>query len=324
MAKRAVRADDDIREIVALRLLPPMGIARFGSSPEPMDNYTLEDPPDDAPGGFRRITLAETLVIDKDGAITHIRYADRTIAIDAANGAPKRSDVQSEVAFRDGDGLIKRVCPFFEVWAQFEQGGEFRPLTLRHLQKLGLGAGDVVWRVKAANTKVYRRTGQEADSVHARTRRFSDHQVHDLIGECEHFKPGKSILFGHVQYIRPRLSNDRQVDDVTSVIRARFTPGKGLVFGLRAGDPLTHGDVYWAFTDGGAETAGWNRYYAGDDNNLVPVTAPQDIYQGAMMGSTDDEDAWDKLSSGYFDDTCDGIIEVSIKGTDCTAYARFA
>jgi hypothetical protein len=277
-----------------------MGIARFGSSPHPMENYALQDP--EQPDFFRNIVPAPTLDIGNDGSIVEVRMPE-------------------VVQFRDRHGLIKPICPFFEVWAQFEQDGPFQPLTLDHLTQLGLRPSHVKWRATATNSKAWRRTGEPKDTVTASIDRFSDHRSHELRGTSPNFKPRKFISFGQVRYIKPTAG------PVTSVIRARFTPGKGLVFGPRKGDPFTHDDVYWSHAMGGPKSANWDRYYVDDeDNNKMPATAPGDIFQGWMMGLANSFEEWGKLSAGYFDDTCDGIIEVTIvhKRTRHTAYARFA
>jgi hypothetical protein len=52
-----------ISEIKELRILPPLAIARFGSSPEPLENYTLEPNSSDR-FGYRKIQPAPTLVVD--------------------------------------------------------------------------------------------------------------------------------------------------------------------------------------------------------------------------------------------------------------------
>lgn len=50
----------NIRE---LRILPPLAIARLGSAPEPVVNYTIDDDPD-KPLEFRGLKPQETLVVD--------------------------------------------------------------------------------------------------------------------------------------------------------------------------------------------------------------------------------------------------------------------
>lgn len=55
--------------IKQIRILPPIVIAQFGSSPTPMENYDLQLPLDDKgkpTTDFREIVPAQTLVIDPD------------------------------------------------------------------------------------------------------------------------------------------------------------------------------------------------------------------------------------------------------------------
>jgi len=288
-----------------------MGIARFGSSPEPMQNYRIDvlrdgDKPvvaTDANGDptrtYRRLLPAETLIVDPTtGAIT-------------GKVGPNGVDT---IRFRDDEGRIKPVCPFFEVWAQFVTDGDLLPLTQEHLAQLGLSPTDVRWSVAAANLKPFRRTGDPNDRVLAAMAPFADHDAKPLVGECANFKPGKSIKFGSVRYIQPTAEFPQ--------IRARFTPAAGKVFGPRSADPLTNDDVYGGYTSEPSPVGGfrgaWDRYWIGKPG-LPPVTAPGDIFQGEEVGDT-------KLSNGYFDDTCDGILSVSISlgGKSLEAHARFA
>jgi len=122
-----------------------MVIARFGSSPSPMDNYDVELPvgPDGKPTtGFRKIKPAATFNIDEsDGAIQSVT-------------------TPTIVSFRDVEGRIRPIAPFLEVWVEFDGTDELVPLRLDHLAALSLSASDVQWRVRAGNFKVYRRTDE--------------------------------------------------------------------------------------------------------------------------------------------------------------------
>ena len=215
-------AISDIKEI---RLLPSLAIARFGSSPEPMDNYDVVLPPHD-PGngqdgtGFRSLVPAPTLIV-VDGRITQESTPDR-------------------VRFRDAQGRVKPVAPFLEIWARFEDGGNLEPLTLQHLADLNLKPSDISWRVEVVNQKAFRRTGDANDRVTATVDDIRDHKRKSLEGSAGNFKAGKSIPFGHVQYIEPTAEFPE--------IRLRFTPAAGRVFGPRAGDPNLADDVYDAAT----------------------------------------------------------------------------
>ena len=299
--------------IKELRIFPPLAIGRFGSSPEPLENYTDEIVD---PTGFRKLVPAPTLIID-----------DATGAI-VQETSP---DPAAQVRFRDAQRRVKPLAPFLEVWARFADDGEFEPLTMAHLADLGLKLSDVKWSVQVANVKVFRRTGDAKDKVQARVQIQSDqndpdalHRAAPLIGQCKNFKPApnsplgvKTIPFGTVRYIRPT--------DGFPEIRFRFTPAAGRVYGTRAGDPLTVDDVYAGITAVPAPPNGpwsspfagsWDRYWIGAPSS-PPLTAPGDIFQGQMVAGT-------KVSDGYFDDTCDGVVQVQIRlgSTTLTASAR--
>src|ERR1044071_2115773 len=123
--------------ITGLLLLPPLAIARVGSSETPLANYCLEDDPEN-PLAFRRIVPAETLIVNE------------------ATGEASRGDSTTE-CFKDAQGRVRPVAPFLEVWAIVEDAGrvEEKPLTCDMLSN-----GDTVeWWVEVANRKVERRTG---------------------------------------------------------------------------------------------------------------------------------------------------------------------
>lgn len=302
-----------ITQIKELRILPPLAIARFGSSSVPLENYEIRVVD---PLGFRKIVPAPTLIVDDaTGEVTQETVPD-------PNGM---------VQFRDAQGRVRPLSPFLEVWARFEDGGMLEPLTKEHLKDLGLEPSALRWSVQAANIKVFRRTGDVRDKVIANLQVAADpadpdslHRAFALIGQCKNFKPTnaapgfKTIPLGTVRYVRP---SDRFPE-----IRFRFTPASGKVYGTRAGDPLITDDVYAGVTALPAPQNGpwsapfagtWDRYWIGAPGS-PPVTAPGDIFQGQMVGAT-------KVSDGYFDDTSDGIVQVSLRiGSEkLTAYARF-
>ena len=61
--------------IPELRILPPFAIGRLGSADRPLDNYTVEDDPEN-PLGFRRIVGAPTFEIDEKGRIPERAHAE--------------------------------------------------------------------------------------------------------------------------------------------------------------------------------------------------------------------------------------------------------
>lgn len=301
-----------VTTIKELRILPPLAIGRFGSSPEPLENHTtaIVDPLD-----FRKIVPAPSLIVDDaTGAITQ-----------ETTPSP-----QDKVQFRDAQRRIKPLAPFLEVWARFDDDPSLVPLTKNHLADLGLQPSDLTWMVEVANVKVFRRTGDPLDKVTARLQIAFDktdpdqlHRASQLFGQCKYFKPAntpfgvKTIPFGSVRYIRPT--------DAFPEIRFRFTPAAGLVYGTRAGDPLISDDVYAGVTALPAPPNGpwsppfagtWDRFWIGAPH-APPTTAPGDIFQGKPVGGT-------RVSDGYFDDTCDGTVEVRLRvgTTRLSAFAR--
>ncbi|PYQ31934.1 MAG: hypothetical protein DMF56_02210 [Acidobacteria bacterium] len=188
--------------IRALRILPPLAIARLGSSPDPLDNYNVVVSDDD-PLGFRTLEPARTLVVDRK------------------SGAIRREVTPKAVRFKDAKKRVKPVAPFLEVWADVD--GTLVPLTTSLLRKEKVRVEDVEWRAHVGNQKAWRRTGDPDDRIDAEVDWFNDHAPHRLLGRCKNFLKGKTLPFGDVQFIRP---NDKFPE-----VRLRFTPGKGSVYG---------------------------------------------------------------------------------------------
>jgi hypothetical protein len=281
------------RRIVELRILPPFAIGRLGSSPEPMDNYDLEIRD---PIGWRQIVPAKTLVVDRE------------------TGIPKLVMPTTPVKFRDDNGRIRPVSPFLEVWARFAGEPDLVPLTARVLEDLSVRPDALRWRAHVANIKIFRRTGDTNDKIEAQTPEFSDHGVHQLHGECKNFIDKKTILLGTVQYVAPT--------DELPEIRLRFTPAAGRVYGPLVPGKEKDPNVFEAVYDTGKGT--WKGYKEPDDATKAPKqgrlqTNPAQIFAG------ESKDGF-QISWGYFDDECDGIVEVSLglDGAPLKAFARIA
>lgn len=272
-----------------LRILPPLAIARFGSSATPLEAYELKICDND-PLGFRQICPALTLEIDP------------------VSGAVKQAYTPKRIRFRDGEH-IRPVAPFLEVFAK-TGNDTLEPLTIDLLAAEGLQPDAIRWSVEVGNLKAFRQTSDARDKVIATTGKFSDHGVHKLEGDSPNFRKEKKIPFGTVRYIRP-TADFRE-------IRLRFTPAQGLVYGANDQDPLFAGKpervVY--DSDHGGTWVGYQSY-----TNSRTLTNPSDIYEGAEDGETDE-----KLgpSKGYLDDVCDGpvTVELALKdGSTLTARA---
>jgi hypothetical protein len=274
--------------IQELRILPPLAIARFGAAPTPMDNYDVVVDPQ-RPLGYRHLRPAETF------------------AVDARSGEIVDTFVPTRVTFTE-DGNVRPVAPFLEVWA-LTDGGKLEQLTTGLLDSEGASASDLRWRVQVANLKVFRRTNIDADKVSADTREFSGHERRTLRGTCPNFLPGKTIPFGHVQYIRP--------NDAHPEIRLRFTPAGGFVYGasrtLAPQGPLDR-NVVDAVYDARPGRGTWLGYSDADPGR--PTTVPGGIYA--------QDPPFSLVSRGYLDDGCDGIVRVTltIGGRRLSAFGR--
>jgi hypothetical protein len=273
--------------ILGLCILPPIAIGRFGSSATPLEAFDLEVLEED-PLGFRKICPRETLEIDP------------------ASGAVARKYTPERIRFRDGDA-VRPVAPFLEVFAQ-TAADAWEPLTLGLLSDAGLGPQDVRWTVEVANRKIFRQTGNKDDQVSASVGPFSDHQVHELRGECTNFLNGKSIPLGNVRYICPTADFPE--------IRLRFTPATGKVYGssLRRRtnastdesmeDPVFKGHHDRIVYD--ADRGDWLNF--SNDQTSPTITSPGDIYQG--IPSNDPNKG--AICWGYLDDVCDGPVSVEL------------
>lgn len=280
--------------ITEIRVLPPLAIARLGSSSEPLENYNLELP--ESPVGHRRISPAETLYVGTDGAIA-------------------RASIPEKIIFRDGDS-IRPVAPFFELFARLD-GGDLIPVTTALLEEHGLSPAAVHWSVTAGNLKVFRRTGKDDDRIYARAEPFSDHDVHPLYGECKNFIVGAKLPLGSVRYIKPTWDFPE--------IRLRFTPATGKVYGastkrkqvdltghvVEKDDPVISAERVLYDVNRGT----WRGY--------ADTGAPTDTNPGAIYAGFQNKDNWE--SWGYLDDECDGIITAELKVGSQTlrAFAHF-
>src|SRR4051794_35722274 len=188
--------------ILELRILPPLAVARLGSSPEPLENYDLvvEDPLD-----YRKIQPSETL------------------RINPATGEIIEAYTPSSIQFRDGD-RIRPVAPFLEVFARTAPD-VLEPLTVDLLRAQGLAPEDLRWTVTLGNIKAFRRTGDPHDKITATTS-FSDHARYPLEGHCTNFLAEKPLPLGIAQYIKPTKAFPET--------RLRYTPAAGLVYGASA------------------------------------------------------------------------------------------
>lgn len=273
----------DIREI---RLLPPLGIGRFGGSAEPMHNYESSVT---AGAGFRSLAPSETLVVDEN------------------SGAIVARHVPATMRFKDGAGLVKPVCPFFEVWALFDAEEEYRPLTLAELTDLRLDATAVSWDATFANLKLLRRTGVPADRITAEQLGIADHARRRLDGRAVNFRANRSIHLGWVQYIRPTAEFPQ--------IRFRFTPPAGDVYGASQDNIVPQDRAVYDPTRGT-----WDNH----TDDAPPTMSPDPrAHVTTVPGGIYARDSLDR-NLGYIDDSSDGIITVTLTLRDGRKLSSFA
>jgi len=284
--------------IKALRILPPIAIGRLGSAAQPLDNYRIEVK-DEETLGFRRIVPEETLIVDEGSG--KIKETQRPDTIDFTH-----------------DGKIRPVAPFLEVFVVTEDDS-LVPLTEEVLRGHGLSPDDVRWQVRVANRKIARRTQEDADAINAGTGWFSHHDRQQLKGTCDNFiSRDKFVDFGHVRYIRPTEEYPE--------VRLRFTPAKGLIY---TSDAEESGD-----TEDGLplpvppeqkiydSTKGWYHFQLKDEHAEAETVPP------SLYAITPPAPSWlynnRAISRGYFDDACDGFVEVALTvgGKQLQASAR--
>jgi hypothetical protein len=282
--------------ILELRILPPIAVARLGASPNPLENYNLSTDPDN-PLGYRRIEAAETLRLDEE-----------------SGGIVEAYTPPDGIRFRDGE-KIRPVAPFLEVWARTSED-ELEPLTVALLEANRLTPADVRWNVRVGNVKIARRTGKDADRIYAEAA-LRDHKRVALEGECENFLPGKRLPLGHVQYVKPTQAFPE--------IRLRYTPAAGLVYGAKhkrktgpgikdeVDDPILTTDAQIVYDP----TKDW----VGFTDGTTPL--PLQTNPGAIYAGWVDPDG-NQISWGYLDDECDGIVsvELDVEGRTLAAQAR--
>ncbi|WP_295317478.1 hypothetical protein [Roseobacter sp.] len=272
-----------------IRLLPPVAIGRFGSSEKPVENFTLGDDPHD-PLGYRKILPEPTFEVAADGSLSQ--------------------STPEKITFRDGEH-IRPVAPFLEVFTH--DGDTLRPLCIDDLPD----GAEVSWTVEVANHKVFRRTNDPRDKVTFKGT-CKGHDPLILRGKAPNFTPDGSIDFGRVRYIRPTKEFPQ--------IRARFTPGAGLIYGPVAeeGKDITDGDVVSADQRIYAK-GNWVGFDA-DDNAFKDLGYYNETLPPSLYAISSPAPSWLNnniaVSRGYFDDSCDGFITVKISAADGSRLAE--
>jgi hypothetical protein len=279
--------------ILEIRILPPLAIGRLGAANEPLEAFDLETDPDN-PLDYRRIVPRPSLEVNME------------------TGEIVRAYLPENIRFKDENKKIRPVAPFLEVYVRTsDQPEELQALTPDLLLKEGLSMASLHWDVALGNIKLFRRTKNPDDQIHASLSDIKDHTRHAMLGTCNNFLPGKTLPLGHVQFIKPSADFPE--------IRFRFTPAAGIVYGSRkerlepdqnnipvlTPDPIIDRDELVLYND----TKDWLNY---TESSGPTLTNPAGIYAGYANVEGN------QVSWGYLDDECDGHVKVFLTLQDST------
>jgi hypothetical protein len=300
--------------IESLWIVPPIAVARLGSSDRPCGSFEW-GPSDTSPGGTGKTTLVplESLELAEDGEVRSVPAGPELIF--------KDQDASGTWRFRP-------VCPYFELHGRWTDGdgSETGPVTEAVLKGFGLTTADIRWTISLANLKAYQFTLAESDRVECvlelpgnATGRM------ELRASCSQGDAGRrlipdrsSIPVGSVQLSKPSTDFPE--------LRLRFYSPAGLVYGPTdlkeriASEPepgewrgfdlpdrlILNPDAFWPNYVFGSQVG---LPMIPNDNRKVP----SGIH--AMFRSN-------RQSLGLLDDVTDGIIRCTIG--DKQAVARIA
>jgi hypothetical protein len=304
-------AADTIQDIF---IDPPLAIARLGGSSMPQDAYLWVTAPEPRAGDTTTIAPTWTLMVQQDATVVPV--------------------LPTQVTLRDGP-LIRPVAPFFEIWARMGKAGSASstwrdvPLTPALLAKHGAALSDLVLQIDAKNLKAARRTGNPDlgfGTYPPASLSADQHAPLSLTGGSpsgarEPLIPqGRNIPLGNVQILRstpqpkqgaqPRQGLEWAALVNVEVIRFRFTPARGLVYGVPAAGKPSH-------TSPGSRPPGALRIAVDPQNAFLNLRAgwagtpandsvePSDTYDGAG-GDTN------QPSLGVVDDTCEVRFQATL------------
>jgi hypothetical protein len=323
--------------VLAIRFNPPMAIARVGGASEPVIAYRWHRQIDSHKGGRTEISPAPTLVaipVAGTNPDTDEQSTSYTLEV---------QEFQT-VVFKDDQGRIRPVAPFYELWARVQEKKTGRicekPVTKTLLESFGADLKDIRFRVTAANRKAEARTKDAACAAIARVEFDGSDFCRKPLNAISPHTEGQIPLvpadhplpLGYVQTFSPgdpAVSPEARLDQV----RLRFTPGTGASYGPpnaveAPASPLAPGEFEPAVAEYGRihemtkpenrflnEGTPWSGYNFRSDGKPKWPT-PMDSYDGARVGSGN---GW-----GLIDDTCDAVFEaeLTVQGAVFKAIAR--
>lgn len=304
-----------MRSLVEVFFNPPMAVARFGASPTPLEAFEWQ--------------------IDRDAHGKAQTIVKPALSFKVAPDGTLKPYLPKEVRFKDDDGSVRPVAPFFELWARLQRddgGTDEQPFDLALLAELGLTLSHLSVEVNAANLKAARRTDDVACGFQARVAfNGTVHTPHPLLAVSPHTSgqqplvlPDKPVPLGSVQWLKPQAKLDpRHPDADLSVLRLRFTPATGKVYGppraVQGPDRLTitgpidvlqlkdtiEGRIHMIVPPAQrilSDDTPWSTYRM--VTGIYEDPQPQDGYDGSDDGNNQ---SW-----GVVDDSCDAVITVSV------------
>ncbi|HEY9404978.1 MAG TPA: hypothetical protein VIQ24_20165 [Pyrinomonadaceae bacterium] len=293
--------------IQAIFITPPIVIARLGGSTTPQEAFKWVDTPNPRGEGETTIAPDWSLTVQADGSVEPF--------------------MPEALRFRDG-ALIRPVCPFLELRALMGEPGS-APATWREelltptlLSAHGATLNDLVFQIDARNLKAARRTANPAvgfGTFPPLQVRASDNTQTPILAVSpptgtaadRMIPPGRNIPLGSFQVMRSRQqpasgSVDWAEAVRVDVIRCRFTPARGLVYGPpQTAQPVTLDEGTFVPVSANRAFLNPNAGWAGFPIGRA-IDAPPDTYDGA-------ENRPARLSLGVVDDTCEARIEVNLR-----------
>jgi hypothetical protein len=321
--------------LLSLFFTPPNAVARVGASPTPLEAFDWHTSHAAHGGEQTVIRPATTFRVRDDGSLDpYLPHA---------------------IHFKDPDGAVRPVAPFFELWARVQSPEDGRveevPVTPALLKALRIDARHLAVSVTASNFKAARRLADAATGIADMGCSFTarvdipgdDHAPHPLLAFSRHtsgqpalVSPDHPIPLGSVQWIRPREDSAPGFEDVPlDTFRLRFTPAKGEVYGPPTAvvgiDRLAVTGPIDVLQLAGTEQGRMHTIVPPANRFLNPDTPysryrmvtgqyedpqPQDGYDGADDG---DSTAW-----GTVDDSCDALITATLawRGQRYRCHAR--
>ena len=324
-----------MRTLLGIFFHPPMAVARFGASPTPQDAFDWRVSRT-AHGGVQTVVEpALSLRVRDDGSVQPYR--------------------PESIRFKDDDGSVRPVAPFFELWARLqspEDGGSLEePLTPALLHELGIDLRHLALEVTASNLKAARRVTDSVTGISDMACSFTarveiagdDHTRHPLnafsrvaSGQVPLVSPERPIPLGAVQWIRPRIDREPGFDEVDlGVLRLRITPAAGTVYGppgavVGSDRQAVTGPIDVLQLQG--TTEGRMHEIVPPAHRILSPDTPWSTYR-MVTGLYDDpqpQDGYDgsddglSVSWGVVDDSCDALVTATLawRGQAYVAHAR--